>query len=326
MSITLTIGGAGEVRDCLFNDSDHVASVSVMTIEAGGKFVDSHWSAGVDAGSDIVVGQGSLIDHSDIFVGRDLTLSGNRCRVRDTSMSLSGVASITISGDKVSFEGGFLGTNQTEGTEAILVSGDDAKLHNVRVRIGTGQTTDLYDLVLVTGDRALISDLIITQSGADKYKDVISIDAAAAGTTIGALALDSTAIAAGVVVNDAGTDTVDLHVETIAYALAGNLAVKTGALRLPVTQPGILIDSRVMVDTAPTGASAIFDVLLNGTTVYGTATNPTIAIAANDSGFAPVDVGSVVAVGDYLTINIDQIGSTVPGADVVLLIRYRVQQ
>jgi hypothetical protein len=71
---------------------------------------------------------------------------------------------------------------------------------------------------------------------------------------------------------------------------------------------------RASVGTAPTGASVIVDVHLNGTTIFTTQGNrPTISPGAFTSGSATPDVTSVAA-GDYLTIDIDQVGSTVAGA------------
>jgi hypothetical protein len=71
------------------------------------------------------------------------------------------------------------------------------------------------------------------------------------------------------------------------------------------------------VGTAPTGAALIVDVNKNGTTVFTTQTNrPTIAIGAFTSGLAANMEVIVLAVGDYLTVDVDQIGSTVAGSDL----------
>jgi len=105
----------------------------------------------------------------------------------------------------------------------------------------------------------------------------------------------------------------------LTLGASGNLAVATGVSRLPVTFDGTILTCRAMVNTAPTGATAIFDVHKNGTTVFTTQANrPTVAISGTDSGAAVPDVTSVVS-GDYLTVDIDQIGSSVAGADWTLL-------
>ena len=74
--------------------------------------------------------------------------------------------------------------------------------------------------------------------------------------------------------------------------------------------------------TAPTGASIVVDVNKNGTTIFTTQANrPTVAAAGNVSGQAVPDVTSL-AVGDYLTVDIDQVGSTIAGADLVVVLKF----
>lgn len=78
---------------------------------------------------------------------------------------------------------------------------------------------------------------------------------------------------------------------------------------------------RASVGVAPAGASVIVDVNKNGTTIFTTQANrPTIAAAANTSGnVTNMDV-TTVAAGEYLTIDIDQIGSTTAGSDLTVQI------
>ena len=76
---------------------------------------------------------------------------------------------------------------------------------------------------------------------------------------------------------------------------------------------------RASVGTAPTGAAIIVDVLKNGTTLFtGGTDRPQIAI----SGFTDTGVPAVtsVAAGDYLTVSVTQIGSTVKGSDLTIQI------
>ncbi len=75
-----------------------------------------------------------------------------------------------------------------------------------------------------------------------------------------------------------------------------------------------------MVGTAPTDADLIVDVHLNGTTIFATG-KPTIAAAAFDSGLATPTV-QVAAAGQYFTVDVDQIGSTIAGSDLTVFIRY----
>jgi hypothetical protein len=78
---------------------------------------------------------------------------------------------------------------------------------------------------------------------------------------------------------------------------------------------------RASVGTAPAGAPVIIDVNKNGTSLFTTQANrPTIAAAANTSGNVTIMDVTTVAPGEYLTIDIDQIGSTTAGADLTVQI------
>ncbi len=114
------------------------------------------------------------------------------------------------------------------------------------------------------------------------------------------------------------------HTHTLTFSLTsffktGVLTATTGAQRLPIDGTYTIVGTRLMVGTAPTGASIIVDVNKNGTTIYTTQGNrPTIAASANAGGpGATPDVTSLVA-GDYLTVDIDQVGSTVAGSDLTV--------
>lgn len=75
---------------------------------------------------------------------------------------------------------------------------------------------------------------------------------------------------------------------------------------------------------APTGASIIVDVNKNGTTLYTTQGNrPTIAIGSNASTTTLPDVLTFAA-NDILSVDVDQVGSTIAGGDnLTVVIRLR---
>jgi len=74
------------------------------------------------------------------------------------------------------------------------------------------------------------------------------------------------------------------------------------------------------VNTAPTGASILVDVNKNGTTMFTTQGNrPTIAASGFSDAASVPDVTSLAA-GDYITIDVDQIGSTIAGSNLVVSI------
>ena len=115
---------------------------------------------------------------------------------------------------------------------------------------------------------------------------------------------------------------IDASWECCPFTQAGVLTVKTGTTRFPIKGGTFQIQTvAAMVNTAPTGASVIVDVNKNGTTIYGTQANrPTIAVSAT-SATVGAHTATTVTDGDYLTVDIDQIGSTVAGSDLVVVIR-----
>jgi hypothetical protein len=110
-------------------------------------------------------------------------------------------------------------------------------------------------------------------------------------------------------------------VETFAFSKAGTLAVGAGTHRIYMEYAGTVTSVRASVGTAPTGASVIVDVNKNGSTIYGTQANrPTIAASGN-TAVGGAASGAAFAANDYLTVDIDQIGSTVAGADLTVAVQ-----
>lgn len=108
----------------------------------------------------------------------------------------------------------------------------------------------------------------------------------------------------------------------IPLTIPGALVVGGIAIRFPLWRPITILNVTAQLTTAPTGAAAIFDVNLSGTTIFTTQANrPTVAIGALQDLASVPDVTAGPA-GGYLTVDVDQIGSTVAGADAVILIEY----
>lgn len=106
------------------------------------------------------------------------------------------------------------------------------------------------------------------------------------------------------------------------FGSAGVQAVKTGQGRWYAPVACSIEGAYASVGTAPTGATFIIDILKNGTTIYTGGTNrPTISTSAFVSTI-PVVAPAVTALaaGDYLTVNVAQIGSSVPGSDLTVLV------
>lgn len=112
--------------------------------------------------------------------------------------------------------------------------------------------------------------------------------------------------------------------ENCPFSHGGALTVKTGVSRYPI-KGGTweVVSVAAMINTAPTGAAVIVDVNKNGTSIFGTQANrPTIAVSTN-SATVGAFTATTLTDGDYLTVDIDQIGSTVAGSDLTVVIRMR---
>lgn len=109
------------------------------------------------------------------------------------------------------------------------------------------------------------------------------------------------------------------------YSAKGTLTTSTGALRLyNDTGRRLYFGSvRAAVGTAPTGAALIVDVKKNGTSIWATTTGnrPTIAISGfTATGGAPDT--AFIDPGEYFTVDVLQVGSTIAGADLTVKARY----
>lgn len=110
----------------------------------------------------------------------------------------------------------------------------------------------------------------------------------------------------------------------ITYGKAGPAYVTTGKLRYKFPFAATIVGVSVSVDTAPTGADIIVDVNKNGTTIFTTQANRPRVVAGAFSTAAEVTNMNVtsIAAGDYITIDVDQVGSTVAGSDLSVFVRY----
>lgn len=114
-------------------------------------------------------------------------------------------------------------------------------------------------------------------------------------------------------------------IEPMVFSKGGVLAVGAGTFRLPIKGGTFEIDSvAAMVGTAPTGGTQLaVDVNKNGTTIYGTQGNRPIWTASANAATVSTHSVTSVTTGDYLTIDIDAVGSTIAGSDLVVVIRLR---
>lgn len=112
--------------------------------------------------------------------------------------------------------------------------------------------------------------------------------------------------------------------QTQSWAFSGTAVVTTGKARW-YNRTGrtlTVVGCWAAANTAPTGAALVCDVNKNGTTIFTTQGNrPSVAISGNGGTMAVPDV-TTVADGDYMTVDVDVIGSTIAGADITVGVVY----
>jgi len=112
--------------------------------------------------------------------------------------------------------------------------------------------------------------------------------------------------------------------ESYAFAFPGGATTITGTMRWYVPYDIEVTDVTASVSVAPTGATLIADVHKNGTTIFTTQSGrPTIATSGFFDASATPDVTTMLKDTDYFTVDVDQVGSTVPGTDLVIQIRFK---
>lgn len=111
--------------------------------------------------------------------------------------------------------------------------------------------------------------------------------------------------------------------DTFTCFIAG--AQTTGTLKWQWLVPfaATITDVRAWLETAPTGSTFIIDVNKSGTTLFTTQGNrPTIAISGQASTTVVPDV-TALAAGDRVSLDIDQIGSSVAGSSLSISISFK---
>lgn len=94
----------------------------------------------------------------------------------------------------------------------------------------------------------------------------------------------------------------------IGVSKSGDLAALTGTARFYVPAAGTLQSVEASVSTPPTGQGVIVDVNKNGSSVFASSqAQPAVGVAAFTSGRRSPNT-TALAAGDYLTVDIDQVG------------------
>lgn len=125
------------------------------------------------------------------------------------------------------------------------------------------------------------------------------------------------------VTGDAADILTDIGTIWPPVSVAGNVAVGAGAHRVYNDSASQLYvaAARASVGTAPLTTSIKVDINKNGTTIYPDQANrPEIAAGAFTSGKVLTVDNPVIDPGDYITVDVDQIGTGTVGANLVVQI------
>jgi len=109
------------------------------------------------------------------------------------------------------------------------------------------------------------------------------------------------------------------------FTIQDVLSVTSYPYRLPAPRRLEIVGVYASVGTAPTGASIIVDLNRNGTTTIFTnqGRRPQIAAGAYNSGWVSKIDLAAQRVDDFLTLDVDQVGSTIAGADLTVCVYRR---
>lgn len=108
---------------------------------------------------------------------------------------------------------------------------------------------------------------------------------------------------------------------TYPFSSSGPLMTEVGGHRLynDTATAWTIVSVRASVGTAPTGSALIIDINVNGATIFTTQANrPSIAVSSNTSGKVTNMNVTTVPAGGYVTVDVDQIGSTTPGYNLTV--------
>jgi hypothetical protein len=117
------------------------------------------------------------------------------------------------------------------------------------------------------------------------------------------------------VVGGSGQRTILIPVDGILAAIAN----ATYEIIVPYDME--IVEVFVNVKTAPTGADLIIDVNLDGTTIFTTQGNRPTITATNKTGYSPAPDVVALPKNSAVSVDLDQVGSTIAGADLVVEIR-----
>ena len=172
-------------------------------------------------------------------------------------------------------------------------------------------------------------DLYINTTSYDVFKKVsgawgtaISNIKGATGATGAGVPIGGTAgqVLSKIDGTDYNTQWSDLPIQTKAFAfyIDGDLEVGTDLMSIISPMSLTITEIRCVVSTAPTGADLIIDINKNGSSIMSTRVEID-AVGTSDDGNHALS-STTIAPNDTITFDIDQIGSTVKGSNLWIIV------
>lgn len=106
----------------------------------------------------------------------------------------------------------------------------------------------------------------------------------------------------------------------ISFFIPGDLFLTTGIISCVIGTGRTISKVRLAIGSAPTGSSVIIDIHKNGVTMFTTQGNRPTIVASATSGVSITPDITTLAEGDVLTIDIDQVGSTLTGTGLAITV------
>lgn len=119
----------------------------------------------------------------------------------------------------------------------------------------------------------------------------------------------------------AGTPGIGYTVQT--FTAPGTLTVYTGKARWYAAVNFEILHVTVSCGTAPVGASIVVDINNNGASIFTDPANRPHIFAGNNTAISVSPDNTILNAGEYLTVDIDQVGSTQAGTDLVVTLQLK---
>ena len=91
-------------------------------------------------------------------------------------------------------------------------------------------------------------------------------------------------------------------------------------IQVPITVTHTIVEAHARVATAPSGADIRLDILKNGASIHDTDGDKCTIAAGQNTGTTSTFNDNTLADGDYLELEIEQVGSTTAGTGLVCVI------